>query len=327
MPTASKVFQYFSERLAESGLDEDDAAKLGFRPVDSAKFVHPSYDPRPGFVIPYREPLTGKPLTSHPGRQPHERLRYLGPELPGFKAVAEHKPHRYVQPPGSGVAAYFPLLGVDWREIITDPKVPIVITEGEIKAACACKHGFRTIGLGGVWSWLSKAACTRFLPELEKVTWANRLVYMAYDSDLRTNSKVASAVNALAEALFDRGANPYLVNLPNPKDQEIKKIGLDDFLVAEGPDAFESLLDLAQPLTLARALWAMNNEVAYVRDPGLVIVRGTRQRMTPSSFTSHAFTARPYYEIIMGKDGETRMVKADGAAAWLTWPSAQRSSA
>ena len=34
---------------------------------------------------------------------------------------------------------------------MADPTVTIIITEGEKKAACACKHGLPTIGLGGVF--------------------------------------------------------------------------------------------------------------------------------------------------------------------------------
>src|SRR3546814_4702371 len=55
------------------------------------------------------------------------RLRYL--ETPtDFAALAEKKPQRYIQPPGSGLCAYFPRNlsdGQTWAKIMADPDVQI----------------------------------------------------------------------------------------------------------------------------------------------------------------------------------------------------------
>src|SRR5690606_20796980 len=54
---------------------------------------------------------------------------------------------RYLQPANSANHLY--VLPVVW-EVAGDPSVPLVITEGEKKAAKACQEGILTVGLGGV---------------------------------------------------------------------------------------------------------------------------------------------------------------------------------
>ena len=69
--------------------------------------------------------------------------------------VATGKSQRYTQATGTGLAAYFPSNVSDWPTILKDAHYPLHIAEGEKKAACACKHGYWCIGLGGVWSFMS----------------------------------------------------------------------------------------------------------------------------------------------------------------------------
>ena len=52
-------------------------------------------------------------------------------------------------------------------------RTPLIFTEGEKKALCACQHGFATIGLSGVWSWKRKGE-KGLLPELTVISWENR---------------------------------------------------------------------------------------------------------------------------------------------------------
>src|SRR5205085_336378 len=98
----------------------------------------------------------------------------------------------------TGVCAYFPQL-VDWEALRKDPTEPLLLTEGELKAAKATAEGFPTIGLGGVYSFRSSSQGVFFLPELENFNWARRKVTVVYDSDYVKNPMVCSAINALAE--------------------------------------------------------------------------------------------------------------------------------
>ena len=92
-----------------------------------------------------------------PGKPSPEffRFRYLeDPPRPSV-AVRRKLPDRYVQPSLFPPRACFPRT-FDWKswqkEAKADP-VELFITEGELKAACACKHGFPTVALGGVWNF------------------------------------------------------------------------------------------------------------------------------------------------------------------------------
>lgn len=308
--TKSGALALFEERLAESGLTRDDAKALGLEPVDSAKSLHPSFDDRPAMVIRYRFPTADR-------SPPFFRVRYLGPQPPGFADQSDAKPRRYAQEPGTGSRAYFPA-PVDWGAVFSDPSRPIVVTEGELKAASAAVRGYPTIGLGGVWNFRSAARGVAFLPELEAVPWRRRTAYLVFDSDLRTNPKVAAALNAFARELSDRGALPELVFLPELA--EGRKTGLDDFLVAAPPKALDALLADAAPVALAEPLFRLSDEVTYVRDPGLVVVRATGQRVSPAAFTNHAYANRVAHDRVIGDDGSVKLKPVSAAKAWLAWP-------
>jgi hypothetical protein len=315
-----QTWALYLARLAESGFSEEDGRALGLRPLDDARELGPTHFAcRPCVHIPYLDPGTGGPLSHLPGNPPFYRVRYLGPEAPGFGQQAEgHRARRYAQPAGTSVCAYFAPDAVDWPALLADPSGPLILTEGEFKAAKACLEGFPTVGLGGVWNWRSAEAGVDFLPELAGIEWRGRKVFVAFDSDYHTNPMVCQALSALAEELYRRGADPWLLSLPEPEDGG--KVGLDDFLVTAGAGALAGLLSEAQSLTLARPLMQLNREVVYVRDPGLVVVRETRQRLSPQAFANHAFSARPYAERMLDRDGVPKLRPAKAAQAWLSWP-------
>src|SRR6516165_3089806 len=145
------------------------------------------------------------------------------------------KPRRYAQPTGTGVQAYFPPL-IDWAKYSKDTAKPLLITEGELKSACATAHGFPCIGLGGVDSF----GGPELLPELAAFEWKGRDVFIVYDSDAVKNPNVLRAENRLAAALVGRGARVHVVRLPEANDGP--KVGLDDYIVSDGAPALEKLL-------------------------------------------------------------------------------------
>src|SRR5690606_12491893 len=93
----------------------------------------------------------GKPDSAHPYWPKFYRVRYLA-KGNSVVDLATNKSQRYAQPPNTGVCAYFPRI-LDWEAIAKNAEDDIYITEGELKAACACAHDFACIGLGGVWSF------------------------------------------------------------------------------------------------------------------------------------------------------------------------------
>ena len=213
--------------LARSGLDEKDARQLEIHIPKLEGFNNASR-----YRLPYFD-LDGS-------RNDFWRDRFIGNPLPKDK---KGKPQRYTQEKEKAPRAYFPPIGnIDWQQVAGDPKADLLITEGEKKSAAACKAGFPTVGLGGVWNWVSKGGS--LISDLTSIKWKERRVYIVYDSDAESNKTVRQAENQLQGELTDRGAHVSIVRLPaGPKD---KRWGLDDYLLAQGAENLRALLDAAE---------------------------------------------------------------------------------
>jgi len=305
------------EKLKHSGLDAKDAQRLKLQALTAVQCAAldslPVY--RAGFRIPYFD-LQGKPTTFF-------RFRYLeGAEVQsGFNALVSitAKQLRYAQPAKSLNEVYLPPLA-PWPVIARDTAIPIFITEGEIKAACACKEGLACMGLGGVWCFKSKAQTLPLLPAFNWIDWKDRIVYIVYDSDAMTNPNVVQAENALARELFKTlGAVPYIVRLPSLASEA--KTGLDDYIVDRGVEAFQSdiVVHNAVEFAAAQELLTLNEEVLYVEDPGLIVRLDTLQRLSCRAFTDHAYSDRVYYEHKIGKDDEVKVTEKSAPREWLKW--------
>lgn len=304
-------------KLKSSGLTVKDAEKLGILYLgrEEVQKLHPKFPPLKSLKICYFD-HRGQPLEDVPGGGQFYRLRYLE-EQKGFEALTQKKPQRYTQPPGTVPAAYYPRGGADWAKVVADPGAPLILTEGEFKAAKACAEGFPTIGLGGVYNWKSPKNGVTWLPSLEPVRWCRRNVYVIFDSDLRTNKLVQAGLHELAQQLERRGAFVHVALLPQLKD--LPKVGLDDFLIHSGADALADLLHEAEPLGLGAPLWAFNDRFLYVKDPGLIYDVKTQFKMAPGAFKEHAQSTEEYHQRVLRGDTVT-FEPVSAASAWLKWP-------
>lgn len=304
--------QLFEAKLAESGLTLKDAKQLRMDvlPATRVQKLDAIFRAYPGMRLPYFC-IKGKPTGFY-------RLRYLG-EMNGFDAMRK-KQLRYVQPTDSTSEVYLPPF-VDWTALAQNTGAALFITEGELKAACSTKLGFPTMGLGGVWSWKSARRGIGLLPAFDEFAWKGRSVYLVFDSDYNTNPDVMRALVALAKELASRGAQPYLVSLPDIPElmEQGKKTGLDDFLVARGKSEFEQLIIDATPFSTSQELWQLNSEIVYIRDPGLIIVLADGRKLSPAAFKEHAYSNRHYYETKVDGKGNQSLVKKPVAPAWLQW--------
>lgn len=306
------------EKLKSSGLNRKDAEQLGISFVDRAQTagLGPKFKALKSLRLDYFD-HHGKPLSDWPKGKPFFRVRYLE-EAQGLDALTKKQP-RYAQVLGTAPVAYLPR-SINWAALVDDTSKPVIVTEGEFKAAKACKEGFPTIGLGGVYNWRSLKAGMPWLPSLEPFSWVRRSVYLCFDSDVRTNPMVQAALKELADAFQHRGAMVFFTSLPELK--EVKKVGLDDFFVHSGPTAreqFEGVLHMSEPLGLAKPLWELNERYLYVRDPGLVFNVVTHARVSPSAFKEHTESTKLAYEgVPKGEDVEYSQVAS--SAAWLKWP-------
>ena len=323
-----KALSLLEKKLASSGLTLEDGAALGMVSLTATETaqLHPSFKSLVAMRINYLGP-DGQPLSDWPKGEPFYRLRYLETAT-DFAALSDKKQPRYVQPPNTAPVAYFPQTFDDWPGLCADVNQPLIITEGELKAAKACKEGFPTVGLGGVYNWRSYKLGLNWLPSLDLVKWVRRNVYICFDSDYRTNDLVCHALRELADALQDHGAFVYLTSLPQLDGFD--KVGLDDFLVASGKSGVEQFRDLlkhAEPLGLAKPLWAMNDRYVYIRNPGFIVDRtDLDNKVSPSAFKDHLEVTTSYAERQLKADGSISYKQVSAAAAWLKWPLRQEAA-
>lgn len=97
------------------------------------------------------------------------------------------------------------------------------------------------------------------------------------------------------------------------------KTGLDDYIVAKGPGALKQLLTTAIEYAPAAELFALNEEVAYIKDTGVIIRHENNSCIKPHAFVEHSFSNRIYHQQQI-KAGSIRLVEKSAARAWLNWP-------
>ena len=306
--TESALFERARAQLKDSGITEAEAADAGIFPCPDARSVDVGFANAPALAFAYHG-INGDPVQfeHRHGTRPFYRLRYLADSAQlGF--VRKRLP-RYVQAAGSGVHAYFPMTRMfRWANIATSPEEPVLITEGEKKALKACLDGFPTIGLSGVWCFKRDAL---LLPELGQFAWEGRSVWIVFDSDAATNPHIGHAQRALAKLLVERGAEVRIVDLPNCDDGS--KQGLDDFLVRNGADAMEALLERAHPVDpfLSRIMTGSDVEVASALHLKLCERYSSEIVYTEGRF--YAFTGK-IWEIIEKVTIRKAIYEFDGAA-------------
>jgi putative DNA primase/helicase len=146
------------------------------------------------------------------------------------------KPIKYETPKGTPNRAYIPSGTVD---VLKDRSVKLLITEGEKKAAKADQEGVPCIGLVGCFGF-SVNGSAKLPAELEFINWDGREVVIVFDSDLEDKPQLRMAESRLAAMLAKRGAKVQVLRLPAAADGS--KVGLDDFLVANGSAELHRLL-------------------------------------------------------------------------------------
>jgi putative DNA primase/helicase len=178
-------------------------------------------------------------------RRANEKKRRRATEKKKGEA-AKPKFVKYEQPRDVPTVPYFPRPVIDagW---LADASRPLVLTEGEKKAALLGQLGYAVVGSTGVDCFHDKPhrdeanryrlhALTRAHVALE-----GRRCVICFDADALENDNVMRAARVLAGMLLEAGAADVLFTHP-PKEADAK--GIDDYFV----HAVAELLDHAQPI-------------------------------------------------------------------------------
>lgn len=298
----TKVLDSILADLARSGLTESDAKRMKITHVKAKGTENDAYK------IPYFK-IDGKADAFY-------RLRYLPTEkkVMGKKVVVEPT-LRYTQLPDTVPHLYFcPLLkGRSWKDVAKDPELEVWFTEGEKKAASACKLGVPTIGLGGVWSFRSSKSGKLLLPDFDLIEWAKRDVTVIFDSDFTSNEHVRAAMVMFAKELSRLGALVRLAFVPPGPDDE--KRGLDDYFMEHSLDDFYADVETDQ-YDESFALWEMSDKIAFIRDVGCVYEFSTGKLWDRNKLVASVM-ANCEHEVGT-PDG--KVTRVNTASAWLKWP-------
>lgn len=188
--------------------------------------------------LPYPNPAKRGELLPHTQMF---RVRYPGKPR---SATASRGGMRYEQPRDapdrSTSEPYFlPSLGV-W-DLIHAAGVPLIITEGELKAACLNLAGYAAIGFGGVEMWRApkKAGKGKLHYSLDpcgprkgNTITLNREIYLLPDADYTGNERVRKSFRELAKALIIAGVCSVRIIHITPPIAGQKWKDIDEFLLA-----------------------------------------------------------------------------------------------
>lgn len=244
--------------LHESGLTDETIAAAGFRtstdPVEIGRILNwkgPAQHLGPSLVIPFLSMANGE-------LNGFARIKPSTPITETNKKTGKVSKRKYEQPIGVAVHAYVTSAAYDARN---DPSIPLVITEGEKKALAIAQAGIAAIGLTGVSAWSKKRPRDKnnktigpreLNDDLAAFAWNGRPVSVVFDSDPRRNPDVNREAIAFTLCLLGHGAKAIHVVLPfgpsNPNDpkQLPGKMGVDDFIVREGAQAFSDILSFSR---------------------------------------------------------------------------------
>lgn len=240
------------ERGYRSVLNKTDLAKVGFTS---------SQQRTSGILI---------PLWGVDGGQVGYQYRPDNPRMD-----SRQRPVKYESPVGSSNHLDCP---PRCKQMLGDPKTPLWITEGSKKADALATHGACVISLTGVWGFKGKNefGAITLLSDWDRIAIKDRLIYLAFDSDVISKEMVRKALEHLGEHLNRKGANIVVVYLPQEGNQ---KVGIDDYLLNHS-------LEDARKLATDFKLEDENKERLV---PGFVLHDGTIGELIVSKEDERAF--------------------------------------
>ncbi|MBE8992385.1 plasmid replication protein, CyRepA1 family, partial [Nostoc sp. LEGE 12450] len=122
-----------------------------------------------------------------------------------------------------------------WEWIKQHPEIPIILCEGEKKAACLLSLGFVAIALPGIWNGRvgKQDFDERLHPDLVPMAQAGRkfIILFDYETKAKTRWSVFQATVRTAKAIESAGSECEVALLPGPEK------GVDDFVVGRSEDA------------------------------------------------------------------------------------------
>lgn len=205
--------------LRASGISDEVIAERGYRSVGERQELL-----RLGFSArQVRVPALLVPLHDVHGQIAGYAIRPQEPR------VIDGRTLKYEEPKGSTKRLDVP---PRCRSLLGDPSTTLYITEGAKKADALAGLGACAVNISGVWAWrgTNEYGGKVVLPDWDSIALNERLVRIAFDSDIVEKPAVRLALVRLRNFLQSRSAVVEVVSLP-PAEGGGKQ-GIDDFLAA-----------------------------------------------------------------------------------------------
>nr|WP_242053868.1 plasmid replication protein, CyRepA1 family [Nostoc sp. FACHB-888] len=200
-----------------------------------------------------------------------------------------------------------------WEWVKQYPEIPIILCEGEKKAACLLSLGFVAIALPGIWNGRvgKQDFDERLHPDLVPMAQAGRkfIILFDYETKAKTRWSVFQATVRTAKAIEAVGCECEVASLPGPEK------GVDDFVVARGEDAnvlLTALVDDAKSLkdyqrSYRAKKWGLSKYQADVT----VNVKYLTQALCIPNLEEKCSSAPPLYELGLEKLFSPNLIATD----------------
>lgn len=152
-----------------------------------------------------------------------------------------------------------------WEWLKIHPEIPVILTEGEKKAACLLSLGFVAVGLSGIWGGrVGKGEMEQMHPDLAPLAQKGRkfITLFDYETKPKTRLNVYQATCRLGWAINRQGGLAEVATLPGPEK------GVDDWVMALGKNAHSSvsaLLDDSRTLSEYKACFRLHRERGFCK--------------------------------------------------------------
>ena len=179
-----------------------------------------------------------------------------------------------------------------WSWWLSDPTLPILITEGAKKAGAALSAGHPAIALPGVYNGyrakdrLGNPITPTLIPDIEAITGPKRPILLAFDQDDKpqTRRNVAIAIARFGQLLLQADCQVNIVRW-SPKDGK----GIDDLIANHSADACHKAIKTALTFEEWQLWQALDNRLTIGSSLGLQAQ--TLKVLTPNTFPEHGIIA------------------------------------
>lgn len=154
-----------------------------------------------------------------------------------------------------------------WQFVIDNPKIPIVLTEGEKKAASLLSVGVIAIALPGIRMGYRRDKTGLVLhSDLELFAKPGREFTFYFDSDVKpeTQRNTESAIERTARLLLKKICKVQVVSIPSIDG---KKGAIDDYLYKYGEEGFNSL----RPQSFIKWEFGIEQKYRITCTPNLIV--------------------------------------------------------